>query len=254
MAGARQTQGLKRWELLGSLSAYYYTGAVGAFVGILFAMGLFLFSYKGYDNEYYARDRFFAVLAGVAAIFVAFYPTNPPHGLAAAIWWRPWTATVHYVAAAALFSSFAVFCLVLFRKTDAKPGDPRDPGEGAAQPLVRSVRRHHSRQHGVGASGRAGALVDLPARGGGARGFRRVLARQRPGGHDRDSGEAAPRYYAGHRPEIVDDARESMREGRRRRREAAIADTRRRCCAMRSPHSPIVEARLSEMPLGTSPR
>lgn len=38
IAGLRPTEGLPRWELLGSVSAYYFTGAVAAFVGILVAM------------------------------------------------------------------------------------------------------------------------------------------------------------------------------------------------------------------------
>lgn len=52
IAGLRPTQGLPSWQLLSSISAYYYTGAVAAFVGILIALAVFLFTYSGYDNEY----------------------------------------------------------------------------------------------------------------------------------------------------------------------------------------------------------
>jgi hypothetical protein len=49
-AAARPTAGLDRWQLLWSVSAYYYTGAVGVLVGALFALALFLFSYRGYKG------------------------------------------------------------------------------------------------------------------------------------------------------------------------------------------------------------
>ena len=40
-----------------SISAYYYSGAVSAFTGGLIAMALFLFAYRGYENNYGLRDR-----------------------------------------------------------------------------------------------------------------------------------------------------------------------------------------------------
>jgi hypothetical protein len=50
LAGMRPTDGLPRWDSLNSISAYYYTGAVGVFVGVLFALSLFLFTYRGYKG------------------------------------------------------------------------------------------------------------------------------------------------------------------------------------------------------------
>jgi hypothetical protein len=45
--------GAEKWRELDSISAYYYTGAVAAFVGMLVALALFLFTYRGYRNKYY---------------------------------------------------------------------------------------------------------------------------------------------------------------------------------------------------------
>jgi len=36
---------------LNSLSAYYYSGAVAAFAGVLFALTVYFFTYQGYKNE-----------------------------------------------------------------------------------------------------------------------------------------------------------------------------------------------------------
>ena len=47
----RPTPGLPRWETLNSVSAYYYSGAVAAFVRVIFALALFLFTYRGYKND-----------------------------------------------------------------------------------------------------------------------------------------------------------------------------------------------------------
>jgi hypothetical protein len=76
IAGWRPTEGLPRWGLLTSVSAYYYTGSVAAFVGILVALAAFLVTYRGYKNEQNRRDRIAAIIASVAAIGVAFFPTR----------------------------------------------------------------------------------------------------------------------------------------------------------------------------------
>ena len=40
IAGWRSTEGLQPWQLLSSISAYYYTSAVSAFAGILIALAV----------------------------------------------------------------------------------------------------------------------------------------------------------------------------------------------------------------------
>src|SRR5262245_32688916 len=52
VAGWRPTPPLRRWELLGSVSSYYYTGGGVVFVGLLSALAVFLLTYKGYHNKY----------------------------------------------------------------------------------------------------------------------------------------------------------------------------------------------------------
>ena len=104
-----------RWKILGSMSAYYHTGAVAAFVGMLVALALFLITYRGYDNKYGPADRAAAVIAGIAALLVAFFPAPAPDGFSAMPWWTPAHGVIHYVAAIVLFAMFAVFSLWLFR-------------------------------------------------------------------------------------------------------------------------------------------
>ena len=117
VAAARPTPGLEPWPPLGSVSAYYYTGAVAIFIGLLVALSLLLLTYRGYGNEYHRADRIAAVTGGVAAFFVAFFPAAPPAAVAAPAWWTPLTRTLHYVSATTLFLVFIVFSLWLFRKT-----------------------------------------------------------------------------------------------------------------------------------------
>jgi MFS family permease len=116
-AARRPTDGLTPGEILGSVSAYYYSGAVVMFVGTLIALAVFMFTYKGYKNEWYNLDRRTALVAGVAAAIVAFYPATPPIPELEPSWWTPRHGKFHYVAAITLFSCFAFYCLVLFRKT-----------------------------------------------------------------------------------------------------------------------------------------
>jgi hypothetical protein len=123
IAGFRHTTGLQPWAVLDSVSDYYYTGAVAAFVGVLFALAVFFFTYRGYDNADLRRDRVAAFIAGAAALLVAFCPKRPPLESLRPSWWTPRIGTVHYVAAVVLFGSFLFFALVLFRKHKGSPGE-----------------------------------------------------------------------------------------------------------------------------------
>jgi len=131
ISGLRPTQSLPRWRPLDSVSAYYYSGSVAAFVGLLVALALFLLAYRGYDNRYGWADRAAARGAGISALLVAGFPTEAPAGVAPPAWWAPWNGVVHYVAAVALFGLFALFSLWLFRLGA--------PGE---QPDLEKVRRN----------------------------------------------------------------------------------------------------------------
>jgi hypothetical protein len=114
------------WSWHGSISAYYYTGAIAAFVGLLVALALFLLAYRGYKNKYQRVDRVASAIAGVAALGVAFFPTRAPDGFTAAAWWTETTGVLHYVSAVVLFSMFAVFSLWLFRLTGSGGQPPAD--------------------------------------------------------------------------------------------------------------------------------
>lgn len=115
LAGLRSTTGLQSWKLLGSVSAYYDTGAVGVFVGVLFALSLFLFSYRGYVND--RADRIIGKIAGVAALGVPLFPTKPPLGSLGPSWWTPIMDKLHLASAIVLFGSFILFALWLFRQS-----------------------------------------------------------------------------------------------------------------------------------------
>jgi succinate dehydrogenase/fumarate reductase cytochrome b subunit len=112
---AIERDGLARWRSLESISAYYYTGAVAAFVGMLVALALFLFTYRGFDNPHHKADRAVAIVAGLAALAVAFFPTAAPAGVPPLSWWTRSTGVIHHAAAIVLFVMFAVFALWLFR-------------------------------------------------------------------------------------------------------------------------------------------
>jgi len=127
LAAFRPTEGLDRWEILDSVSAYYYTGAVAAFLGILFALALFLFTYGGYEG--YRIDRIIGTIGGTCALGVALFPTGAPGGLVPPSWWTPATRTIHYLSATGLFLTFILFSLWLFRKSKAPPGGELSPGK-----------------------------------------------------------------------------------------------------------------------------
>jgi hypothetical protein len=61
--------------LRGSLSAYYYSGMREFFVGVLWAIGVFLVTYKVAEPS---RESRASTYAGLAVILVALFPTERP--------------------------------------------------------------------------------------------------------------------------------------------------------------------------------
>lgn len=125
VSGWRPTQSLPQWAPLSSVSAYYYTGAVSLFAGALIALALLLFSYGGYENEWGTRDRVAAIIAGAAAVLVAFFPTHAPIDSLVLSWWTPLMGAIHHLSAAVLFGSFIFFCLFQFPKSYKERVEPR---------------------------------------------------------------------------------------------------------------------------------
>lgn len=95
--------------ILGSISNYYHSEMRDVFVGVLFAVGVFMIAYEGYD----AGDRLLSSFGGVLAIIVALFPTTPSGET------RDTTGTIHLVAAGGFFLILGIFCMFLFTRSDA---------------------------------------------------------------------------------------------------------------------------------------
>lgn len=96
-----------------SVSHYYYTCMGDVFVGLVCAVAIFLFTYKGHDKEEgeLLSDNFTGNLACIFALGVAFFPTAETNAVQNLISW------VHYISAGLFFCSLAYFCLNQFVKT-----------------------------------------------------------------------------------------------------------------------------------------
>ena len=107
---------LQGGPLPGSISAYYYSDMRNVLVGALFAVAIFLISYR-YDTP----DARAGTLAGIMAIGVALFPTSPadPTGQERVI------GTVHLVCAAVFFLTLAYFSYFLFTRTGQTEPTPR---------------------------------------------------------------------------------------------------------------------------------
>ena len=88
-----------------SISAYYYTPMGDVFVGTLFAIGFFLYSY-----EYARPDGIAAKIAFVSALGVALFPTDPGQD-------STFIGTLRLVFAATFFLTLSYFCIFLFVRT-----------------------------------------------------------------------------------------------------------------------------------------
>ena len=96
-----------------SLSAYYHTCMRDEFVGILFAIGFFLLSYKGYD----IFDKVAGDLGCLFAIGLALFPTKPQYAEAN----DTLIGFFHLGFAILFFLTLIYFSLCLFTKSDQHP-------------------------------------------------------------------------------------------------------------------------------------
>jgi hypothetical protein len=131
-----------------SISEFYYTAMGDVFVGCMATIGVFLITYRGYRAKpagFPLGDRATSIIAGVAALGVAFLPVAPNGGAAQCIAGTttgpcdgmlpdPTLMTglhfiagpLHFASAAVFFLALAYFCLVLFpmggkRRADGGP-------------------------------------------------------------------------------------------------------------------------------------
>lgn len=124
----------KKPGMPGSISAYYYTNMGNVFVGSLCAIGIFLFSYRGYDE----KDNRAGNLACLFALGVAMFPPTPEPDLSMSqnITGPHIIGIFHQIFAASLFLTLAYFCLKLFTKS--KETDPIQEREPVEDRLTRS--------------------------------------------------------------------------------------------------------------------
>jgi hypothetical protein len=96
-----------------SISHYHGTGLRDVFVGLLCAVGVFLFSYQGFrKGDYYAGP-----VAGALAVAVAFFPNTGR------------TTTLHFAAAAGFFVVLALTSLLLFTRSSVEDKERRPKGK-----------------------------------------------------------------------------------------------------------------------------
>jgi hypothetical protein len=107
-------------EILDSISTYYHTGMRNIFVGVMCALALFLFAYRGYDW----RDAVAGNLGCLFALGVAFFPTSVTGQLPDCIPApadHPVISSLHFISAAMLFLVLTCFSLCLFTKGSGNP-------------------------------------------------------------------------------------------------------------------------------------
>jgi hypothetical protein len=94
-------------SLLPSISDYYSLRTRDVFVGVLFTIAWFLFTYRGFDR----RDSVAGNLACVFALGVALFPNSG----------TKLEGAVHFASAVLLFLVLAYFSLKLFTQSDGAP-------------------------------------------------------------------------------------------------------------------------------------
>jgi hypothetical protein len=101
-----------------SISQYYNTKMRDVLVGVLFAFGVFLFSYKGYERA----DDVAGYLGCVFALGVALFPAAPPEGATEV---QQVVSIFHMIFTVLFFTTLIYFSLVLFVKSDQEKPYPK---------------------------------------------------------------------------------------------------------------------------------
>lgn len=106
-----------------SLSAYYYSGARELFVGGLSAVGVFLITYKVAEIN---LDNTLSLLAGLAVLVVALFPSGRPSGLVGLtplqeLLGESVVRAIHFTAAATFILSLAALSYQFGRREGARP-------------------------------------------------------------------------------------------------------------------------------------
>ena len=102
-----------------SISATYYSPAMAIFVGLMYAVGLLLITYDGYDR----MDRIVNRLAGLFGIILASFPCYvdfAPDKVGLIPIPLVLSNIIHLIAAAGFFILLAYNCLFLFTKGNIK--------------------------------------------------------------------------------------------------------------------------------------
>ncbi len=110
----------------GSLSAYYYSGMRELFVGVLWAIGVFLVLYKLTEFSWESR---LSTLAGFAVVLVALFPTGRPgDGVSLTplqnLLGEASVERIHFFAAAVFIGSLAPITYFFGREEGRRPGRP----------------------------------------------------------------------------------------------------------------------------------
>lgn len=109
-----------------SLSAYYYSGVRDLFVGTLSATAVFLITYKVADRT---LDNTLSILAGIAALAVAVFPTGPAAQTARLtplqdLLGEGFVEGIHFTAAAIFIISLGAICYLFGVREGARPARP----------------------------------------------------------------------------------------------------------------------------------
>lgn len=107
-----------------SISATYYANSKSLMIGLLYAISVFFFSYKGYDW----KDRLCALIEAVSAIGIVLFPCSTP-GIPERVGMFCLPVSVsnvfHCIFASVLFITFTFNVLVLFRKSGPEPTEKK---------------------------------------------------------------------------------------------------------------------------------
>ena len=114
---------LSNAQLEPSVSDFFHTLTRDVYVGILFAISIFLMVYDGYEREpgEWFSDNWITTVAGVAGLGVALFPNESPDGSVATLTQQALgvgiSPIIHYSSCLVFFYCMGHICMFKFSKT-----------------------------------------------------------------------------------------------------------------------------------------
>ena len=134
-----------KWELLPSISDYYYTYMGVAFITILMWCSAFLMAYRGYEESNWLTDNGITTAGGILLMFTVIFPTpfeeGGPCTTPVCFEGQDWAGYLHFGSASIFFILMGLLAFYNFTLPKLDSGKKHSPNKAKRNKIYRFCAR-----------------------------------------------------------------------------------------------------------------